>query len=263
LILVHGLGGSSQSPYLSEATALAHRLGVATLRLNLRGADLRGEDFYHAGLSADLHQVVAHELLSDYSQIQLLGYSLGGHVSLRFASENVDPRVRRIATLCAPLNLDLGARCFDSPRAAIYRGHVLGALKRMYRAVSLRHTFGISADEADEIQAIRDWDERIVAPRHGYASASDYYAKASAGPLLGQIKVPTLIAYTRHDPIVPLETLSGALRGRSSQVSTWELARGGHIGFPEGQLLPSESVAARPPASPSVDSQLLGWLLAD
>lgn len=269
LILIHGLGGSSQSPYLAQATHLAHERGVATLRLNLRGADLRGADFYHAALSSDLHDVVASKLLSGYSQIFLLGYSLGGHVSLRFASETRDSRVKRIATLCAPLDLDRGAHCFDSARAAIYRPHVLGSLKRMYRTVTFRHDFlghemlghraRISAAEADRIHFIRDWDERIVAPRHGFSSAADYYAQASAGPILGQIQVPTLIAYARQDPMVPVETLTDALRGRSAQVATWELPRGGHIGFPEGQLLDSSTALGHP----SVDAELIDWLLAE
>jgi predicted alpha/beta-fold hydrolase len=259
LVLIHGLGGSSQSPYLRPANSLAHAHGVATLRLNLRGADLRGADFYHAGLSADLHQVVAHERLPGYSQIFVLGYSLGGHMSLRFASETRDRRVRRVATLCAPLDLARGAQCFDSARAAVYRGYVLRSLKRMYRAVTLRHPSGIPANEADRIPTILEWDERIVAPRHGYASAADYYAKASAGPILGQIEVPTLIAYARQDPMVPLETLTDALRGRSQRVATWEIPRGGHIGFPEGQPLDGRPAAGRP----SVDAQLVDWLLDD
>jgi predicted alpha/beta-fold hydrolase len=265
LILIHGLGGSSQSPYLAQATGLAHQRGLATLRLNLRGADLRGEDFYHAGLSSDLHDVVASQLLSGYSQIFLLGYSLGGHVSLRFASETCDERVKRIATLCAPLDLDRGAHCFDSARAAIYRPHVLGSLKRMYRVVmrrrgvARRHTNAITADEADRIHLIREWDERVVAPRHGYASALDYYAKASAGPILSQIRVPTLISYARQDPMVPVETLTDALRGRSAQVETWEVPRGGHIGFPVGQQFEGGTTTGRP----SVDAELIDWLLAD
>jgi predicted alpha/beta-fold hydrolase len=264
LILIHGLGGSSQSSYLAAANDLAHARGVATLRLNLRGSDLRGADFYHAGLSADLHQVVAHERLSGYSQIYVLGYSLGGHMSLRFASETPDARVKRVATLCAPLDLDRSAQCFDSARATLYRGHVLKALKRIYRAVTLRHGSGISAAEADRIAAIRDWDEQIVAPRHGYASAADYYAKASAGPTLGQINVPTLIAYARQDPMVPLETLTDSLRGRSRCVDTWEIPRGGHIGFPPGQLLEAQPLHGPPDGSnQAVEAQLVDWLLTD
>jgi predicted alpha/beta-fold hydrolase len=135
----------------------------------------------------------------------------------------------------------------------------------MYRAVALRrsealrHTRAITADEADRIHAIREWDERVVAPRHGYASAVDYYARASAGPVLGQIAVPTLIAYARQDPMVPVETLTDALSGRSARVETWELPRGGHIGFPVGQLFEGSTAAGRP----SVDAELIDWLFAD
>jgi len=37
LVLLHGLGGTIDSPYLVEGAALAHAAGLATLRLNLRG----------------------------------------------------------------------------------------------------------------------------------------------------------------------------------------------------------------------------------
>jgi len=262
LVLVHGLGGSSQSPYLFQATALAHEMGVSTLRLNLRGADLRGEDFYHAGLSSDLHAVIGHNMLSDYSHIAVLGYSLGGHVSLCFASENKDPRLHRVATLCSPLDLSLTATSFDSARAILYRGHVLRGLKAMYRAVAARRDVPVPVSDADRIVAIRDWDEQIVAPRHGYASAADYYARASAGPRLTEIQVPTLFAYTRHDPMVSIETLHEALQGRSAQVAVWEIERGGHIGFPVGQTIPS-SLLLELAGPKSVDAQLVRWLLTD
>jgi predicted alpha/beta-fold hydrolase len=262
LILIHGLGGSSQSPYLSHATTLAHRAGAAVLRLNLRGADLRGEDFYHAGLSKDLHQVIASEVLSGYSQILILGYSLGGHVSLRFAGETNDPRVQRVATLCAPLDLDRGASCFDSGRAALYRAHVLDSLKHMYEIVWQRRKLPLAPQQANTIQRIRDWDERIVAPRHGFQSAVDYYARASAGPHLSKIALPTLIAYTRHDPMVPFETLTDALAARSAQVQTWEIPRGGHIGFPTGQRLFNAPLTVPTAAAQHVDAELVEWLLA-
>jgi predicted alpha/beta-fold hydrolase len=257
LVLVHGLGGSSQSPYLAPATTLAYAAGAAVLRLNLRGADLRGEDFYHAGLSADLHASLQAPELERYRRIALLGFSLGGHVVLRYASEAPAARVGRVATLCAPVDLALGAEAFDSARCALYRGHVLDALKAMYRQVALRRRVPISPEQAERIAGIRQWDENIVAPRHGFGSASEYYAHASAGQHLHRIAVPTLMAFTRDDPIVPLSTLHAALRGRSPSVTPWEIERGGHIGFPAGQAPPGMTAGAL-----GVDEQLTRWLLA-
>jgi predicted alpha/beta-fold hydrolase len=44
VVLVHGLGGSTESDYLRAAAAAAESAGIASLRLSLRGADRRGED---------------------------------------------------------------------------------------------------------------------------------------------------------------------------------------------------------------------------
>src|SRR5687768_450621 len=54
LLIVHGLGGHADSHYMAAATHAAQALGVASLRLNLRGADRLGEDYYHAALTSDL-----------------------------------------------------------------------------------------------------------------------------------------------------------------------------------------------------------------
>ncbi|MCP4656560.1 MAG: hypothetical protein GY856_14200, partial [bacterium] len=103
LILVHGLGGSADSNYLIRAARVAERLGLSSLRLHLRGADGRGEDFYHAGLSADLAAVLASPSLREFATLYILGYSLGGHVVLKFATEVGDRRLRAAAAVCSPL----------------------------------------------------------------------------------------------------------------------------------------------------------------
>src|SRR6185436_15956713 len=79
LVLVHGLGGSSTSVYMLQGAEAAEAAGLSCLRVNLRGADRLGEDFYHAGLTADLHGAVASPEVARYRRIYVLGYSLGGH----------------------------------------------------------------------------------------------------------------------------------------------------------------------------------------
>ena len=54
VIIVHGLGGSATSYYARKAAVAAAEAGLDSLRLNLRGADRGGGDYYHAGLIEDL-----------------------------------------------------------------------------------------------------------------------------------------------------------------------------------------------------------------
>src|SRR5215831_13424001 len=97
VMLVHGLGGDIDAPYMIAGARAADAVGFACLRLNLRGADRRGEDFYHAGLTADLHAALSSEELNRYEQVFVLGYSLGGHVTLRYATDGPDARVQAVA----------------------------------------------------------------------------------------------------------------------------------------------------------------------
>ncbi len=255
LLVVHGLGGSSQSPYTFRAAAAAERAGLSCLRLNLRGADMLGQDLFHAALTDDIQAALASPELGRFSEVFVLGYSLGGSVSLRYAAAQPDPRVRSIAAVCSPLDLNAGAAAFDAARFSVYRTHVLGGLKQMYQALCKQYPERAPADLATvrAIHKIRDWDEAIVAPRHGFRDAAHYYAESSAGPVLGDIRIPTLVLHTRHDPMVPLETVTPYSRRAKAPVHVMELDVGGHVGFRDDFSLQRN-------APLGLESQLVDWL---
>ena len=62
VVLVHGLGGSSDSAYIQTSSAHLLELGYPVLQLNLRGAGASRRHCsaqYHAGRSRDLHDALA------------------------------------------------------------------------------------------------------------------------------------------------------------------------------------------------------------
>lgn len=258
VVIVHGLGGSSRSVYMQRAASAAERVGIASLCVNLRGADLRGEDLYHAGLASDLRAVTSSPELARYRNLLLLGYSLGGHVCLRHAASAMDPRVRAVAALCSPLDLGAAASAFDAPRLSVYRGHVLDGLKAMYRAFHTRRPELTPAKlhEVLRIDRIRTWDEMVVVPRHGFRSAEHYYAEASAGPQLGSLTVPALLLHARRDPMVPLHTVRPWTARVNPGAVVVESLDGGHVGFPPGFSL------GRDEAPSGLEPQVLAWLIA-
>lgn len=253
VIVVHGLGGSADSHYVAHAVSAVLDAGLACLRINLRGADRSGEDFYHAGLSADLAALIASPELAAFERIYVLGYSLGGHVTLRLATEELDPRVRAVAAVCAPLDLDRSAREIDRGGRWLYRRHVLAGLVEMYRAFSARRGGDLPLSEARRIRTIREWDEAIVAPRHGFDDAEHYYAEASVAPRLRTLALPALLVQAEHDPMVPAHAIRPSLTHASSALDVRFVADGGHVGFPEGVDLGVR--AAR-----GLEAQIVGWL---
>ncbi|MCB9625050.1 MAG: alpha/beta fold hydrolase [Sandaracinus sp.] len=252
LVVVHGLGGSHQSIYTLEAARAAASVGVSCLRLNLRGADRKGRDYYHAGLTADLRAALASDELARFRRVYVLGYSLGGHLVLRYASEGVDPRVRAVATNCAPVDLAAGADEIDRPKGAVYRSKVLGGLKEIYAEVAKRRDVPIPVAEAERIRTLREWDTRVVAPRFGFSDADEYYATQSAGPVLDRIVVPALAVVAERDPMVFAHTVRPHLEPCGAVRSVF-VARGGHVGFPSDVDL---GLGGRG----DVESQTLAWL---
>jgi hypothetical protein len=252
IVLVHGLGGCADSGYMPGAARAASEAGLASLRLNLRGSDRLGEDFYHAGLTEDLRAAVASPELAGFDRVFVLGYSMGGHVALRYGTENgdrLDSRVEAVAAICAPLDLAASGAVMDRPAFWVYRRYLLRHLLEIYRAVAARRPVPIPVEEAERIRLFREWDDRIVAPRHGFESAADYYARASVGPRLDRFGRPdrsdrsgprALLVVAEDDPMVPAETVRPALEGRETGLRVRWVPSGGHIGFsqpPEPEVL--------------------------
>ena len=88
LVLVHGLEGSSEGGYMRSMAWNALRAGYAVHRVNIRGCG--GTEgwcptLYHAGLTGDVRAYL--ESLRGRGPVTLVGYSLGGNVSLKLAGE--------------------------------------------------------------------------------------------------------------------------------------------------------------------------------
>ncbi len=232
-VVVHGLGGSIESQYMIRAAKTLADRGYGCLRLALRGADRRGDDVYHAGLTADLETAIASPQLADYRRVVVLGYSLGGHVALRSAMAPRDPRIRAVASVCAPLDLAASSLAIDHPRRRLYCSHVLSGLKEIYAAVAAKKPVPTPLPVVARLSTIRDWDRHVVVPRHGFASVDDYYDSQSAGPRLDTIRVPTLIVACTGDPMIPPVTLEPSLhRTLPTHVHTRWVRGGGHVAYP-------------------------------
>lgn len=233
LVLVHGLGGCIDSHYMPRGAAAAEAAGLSCLRLNLRGSDRLGEDYYHAGLTADLHAALASPELERYRRIYVLGYSMGGHVVLRLATEDADPRLTAVAAICAPVDLARSQQEIDAPAYWVYRHYLLGNLKRLYTAVAARRPVPYPVERLDEIRTFLQFDNHLIAPRHGFADAADYYARASVAPRLPGLKVPALLVNSELDPMVPARSVRPALEGASPNLRVAWLRGGGHVAFPQ------------------------------
>lgn len=235
IILIHGLTGTADSEYV-VATArhlLAH--GFPVLRLDLRGAGASqrtSSGRYHAGRSADLAAAVGAlpPALIRHGLV-LVGYSLGGNMLLKFLGERVQTGdVLGAVSVSAPADLAIASRRISAPRNWAYHRHLL----RMIKAEALAPTAQLTEAERQAIAAARsiwEFDDRFIAPRHGFAGAADYHAKCSAAGFVHRIEVPTLVIHALDDPWIPEVAYRTVDWSASKPVRLVLTRSGGHVGF--------------------------------
>ncbi|MGH1341546.1 MAG: alpha/beta fold hydrolase [Nannocystales bacterium] len=255
VLIVHGLGGSSQSGYCRGLAKAAADRGWSSLRIDLRGANGDGEDVYHAGLAQDLRAALRSPELARHETLHVVGVSLGGHATLRLALEPLE-QLKAVVAVSAPLDLATSCEAIDRTRAFPYRHHVLGALKDAYLAVVDRHGSGprvpSSWETVDAVRTIRDWDRTVVVPRFGFTDVTDYHRSMSVGPHLRDLACPALYVGSPFDPMVPGPAVLPSLNAAGESLRTVMLDRGGHVGLPAPQLSSH--------APPTLPAQLLAWL---
>ncbi|MGH8710641.1 MAG: YheT family hydrolase, partial [Burkholderiales bacterium] len=80
---------------------------------------------------------------------------------------------------------------------------------------------------------LRQFDDVVTAPLHGYKNTDDYWTRASSKPGLINIRVPTLLINAKNDPFLPASFLPSPAEV-SSAVTLDFPDTGGHAGFVSG-----------------------------
>ncbi|WP_415058498.1 hydrolase [Halopseudomonas sp.] len=247
VILLHGLTGSSSSLYiLGQQKALADR-GWQSVAVNWRGCSGEPNHVprgYHSGASDDLAEVVTHvHTVAAGRPLAAAGYSLGGNVLLKYLGERAsDSLLQAAVAVSVPFRLD---QCADRLQVGFSRVYQTRFLRDMLAYVANKRRLfahqGWDVEYAslaalgslEGMDSFWDFDARVTAPLHGYASAEDYYRRCSSRFFLGTIAVPTLIIQALNDPFVYPHSLPE--QAELSPCTHFELhAGGGHVGFVEG-----------------------------
>lgn len=234
-VLVHGLTGCSESFYVLSTARHLLDLGIPVLRLNLRGAGPSAgscREQYYAGRTGDIRRVLAAlDASLTRNGTVAVGYSLGGNLLLKLLAEDgAGAPLRRAAAISPPADLASAARCIQRPRNFLYMRYLLARMKAEARA----SRGGLSAALAEATQSARsvvEFDDRVVAPRYGFASAEDYYARCSAQFVIGAIQVPALVIQSRDDPWIPAEPFLDGSWHTNPRLKLALSERGGHVGF--------------------------------
>jgi predicted alpha/beta-fold hydrolase len=234
LVLVHGLEGSADSYYMVGLAEKALAAGANVVRVNLRncGDTLHlTPTLYNAGLSQDIVRVV--EFLADQrglGDLFLIGYSLGGNLVLKASAElgELAGHVSATVAISPPIDLEPCVRALELRANRIYELKFLWSLKRKIQKKDKLFPKCFRAEKLAGIKSVREFDNTFTAPDGNYGTADNYYRDASSRPLLGLIRVPTLIVAAQDDPLVPFVVFDGI---ETEYVKLLGPTHGGHAGF--------------------------------
>jgi predicted alpha/beta-fold hydrolase len=238
LLAIHGLEGSSERRYIRGLLALAVARGWRGVALNLRscsGTPNRTQRMYHSGDTADLDWVVEELAKRDPGAAILpVGVSLGGNVLLKWLGEQGDlitDEVRAAVAISTPFDLAAAAEKMSSGMGLFYSYFFLRTLKA--KALEKARTYPDLLDENEVRRArtLRQYDDAVTAPLHGFRDAQDYWDRSSSMNFLERIRRPSLLINSRDDPLIPASSLPEQAVAESKWLHAEFTSSGGHAGF--------------------------------
>lgn len=235
VIISHGLEGNSTRPYMlgMAKTFLQHDFDVLTWTFRGCGEELNKKViFYHSGATYDLDQVVKHAE-KDYEEIFLVGFSLGGNLTLKYLGENGDsnPKIRKGVAVSVPLHLASSCARISEGENILYSKRFLKTLKEKVVRKSIEHPDQIPIGVLRNVKTLSDFDNHFTGPLHGFADAEEYYEVNSSLYFLEKIKLPVLILNAQNDPFLSDKCFPVKLAKSLDCVSFEFPKHGGHVGF--------------------------------
>lgn len=240
LVLFHGLEGSSASHYAQAFAHWAERQGWAFALPHFRGCS--GEPnlaprAYHSGDYEEVDWILRRLRERSGRPLVAVGVSLGGNALLRWAEESgasAAGTARAVVAVSSPIDLAAaGHAIVRGFNRQVYNRMFLATMKPKALAKLVQHPGLFDRERLIAARDLHEFDDVFTAPVHGFRDADDYWARGSAKPHLGRIRVPALVMNARNDPFVPAESLPRPGEG-GRHVTLWQPLHGGHVGFPGG-----------------------------
>ncbi|MBN8651686.1 MAG: alpha/beta fold hydrolase [Cytophagales bacterium] len=235
VIISHGLEGNSERHYTKGMAVHFFQHGWDSLAWNCRGCSgevNRLPRFYHHGATEDLAAVIEHAIQKKYSHIVLIGFSMGGSMTLKYLGERiVRKEIKAAVTFSVPCDLGSSATELDKPGNKFYRNRFLKKLEKKIQVKAAQFPNLLSATGFETIATFREFDTRYTAPLHGFNDANDFYTRASCGSYLENIQIPTLLVNAENDPFLPEACYPVELAHNHTHLHLEIPKRGGHVGF--------------------------------
>lgn len=242
VILLHGLGGGMNSPYVAGLMQAFNARGWRTALLYFRGASPEPNRLaraYHSGETADLNYVL--RLLAarePQTSKAVVGVSLGGNVLLKWLGEQgAQSLIDAAVAVSVPFQLHIAADRLSRGFSRVYQRQLLRKLKAIFAEKRQCFTNDLMPilEAMAHCQCFWTFDDCVTAPLHGFSHVHAYYREASSRRYLSNIATKTLIIHAVDDPFMTPEAIPRASE-LPAEVSLELSKAGGHVGFISGRF---------------------------
>jgi len=235
VIISHGLEGNSRRPYMRGMASAFFSEGYDVLCWNFRGCSEeinKTAIFYTSGSTYDL-QTVLDYAGGHYEEIHLVGFSLGGNLTLKYLGEERerDPRIKKAVAISVPLHLESSCEKISRGENIIYSNKFLRTLKEKIKLKALAFPKDIDLNLLGSVKTLKDFDDVYTGPLHGFCDAHDYYEHCSSLYFLEQISIPVLILNALNDPFLSPKCFPVHLGEKLENIFMEFPQQGGHVGF--------------------------------
>lgn len=238
-IISHGLEGDTTRSYVMGMVKTFQQGGDwDVLAWNCRGCSQeinRQLRFYHSGATEDLGVVIDHAInLGRYSEIGLIGFSMGGNITLKYLGEKaktLPAEIFKAAVFSVPVDLLGSCKQLSRSFNYIYSYRFLRKLKAKVRKKAEIYPDAFDLQYLNKVSRLMQFDEAFTAPIHGFSGALDYYQKCSSQRLLEYVGIPTLIVNAKNDPFLSESCYPYNKSRINPLLKLLVPAQGGHCGF--------------------------------
>ena len=169
VLLAHGLEGSTASVYMLGTAEKAYNAGFNVVRLNFRTCGKTEEmtpTLYHGGLIGDLLTVVRELIERDsLTRIFMIGFSLGGNMSLMFAGEDggkVPVELKGVCAVSPTIDLQSCQEAIERRDNWLYMQSFVRSMRQRIRRKRKFFPERYNTKGLRRLRKIRDFDERYT-----------------------------------------------------------------------------------------------------
>lgn len=235
-VLIHGLEGSSTSTYIVSLTKILNENGYDTAAINLRGCS--GEPnrllcSYHSGKTEDVDEVIQYiQANYDYEELNLIGFSLGGNLTLKYIGEQRRARIHTAVAVSVPCDLTTSAVALKKMSNKIYLLRFLKTLKeKAYQKLEQFPDSFLTKEGIQHVKNFNDFDNLYTGPANGFKNAEDYYLKSSCKQFIPAIKTNSLLINALDDSFLTPECFPVKEAKNNPYFHLETPKYGGHVGF--------------------------------